>query len=203
MWNEAHRTGRSTKTVSLPLKTVSGADRGVKPARLARRPWDASRVGAKSINTRCRRARFVMPKNAVVRSSTVLLGTVLALAAGCGGTSPATAGAAGSSGAGGTAGATSDAGVAGASGGAGAQGGDAAAGASADATGTGGQDAARDGASEAIVFTGPCVPPADSTQPVAKLSQTGCVDPNDPTKLASIVVPYEVNSPLWSDGADK
>ena len=124
----------------------------------------------------------------------------MALAAGCGGTSSSTAGAAG---AGGAAGATNDAGVAGASGGAGAQGGDAAAGTSADATGTGGQDAASDGARDAIVFTGPCVPPADSTQPVAKLSQTGCVDPNDPTKLASIVVPYEVNSPLWSDGADK
>jgi uncharacterized repeat protein (TIGR03806 family) len=35
------------------------------------------------------------------------------------------------------------------------------------------------------------------------LSKTGCVDPNDATKPASGVIPYGVNSPLWSDGADK
>ncbi len=29
------------------------------------------------------------------------------------------------------------------------------------------------------------------------------MDPKDPTKLASLVFPYEVNSPLWSDSADK
>jgi len=40
-------------------------------------------------------------------------------------------------------------------------------------------------------------------QPVAKLSQTGCMNPADPTKMAATVIPYEVNSPLWSDGADK
>jgi len=40
-------------------------------------------------------------------------------------------------------------------------------------------------------------------QPVARLSQTGCVNPTDPTKMAATVIPYEVNSPLWSDGADK
>ena len=39
--------------------------------------------------------------------------------------------------------------------------------------------------------------------PIQNLSQTGCVDPSDPTKLAMRAVPYEVNSPLWSDGADK
>jgi hypothetical protein len=48
-----------------------------------------------------------------------------------------------------------------------------------------------------------CVPPADKTMPAEKLSQTGCVDPADPKKLAASVFPYEVNSPLWSDGADK
>jgi len=48
-----------------------------------------------------------------------------------------------------------------------------------------------------------CVPPTDKTQPAAMLSQTGCVDPRDPKKLAASVIPYEVNSPLWSDGADK
>lgn len=36
-----------------------------------------------------------------------------------------------------------------------------------------------------------------------QLSQTGCVDPNDPTKAADSLVPYSVNSPLWSDGAAK
>ena len=48
-----------------------------------------------------------------------------------------------------------------------------------------------------------CVPFADKDQPIAKLSQTGCVSPTDPKMLAASVVPYEVNSPLWSDGADK
>jgi hypothetical protein len=42
-----------------------------------------------------------------------------------------------------------------------------------------------------------------------KLSQTGCIDAKPfsdttiPIKMASVVVPYEVNSPLWSDGALK
>ena len=35
------------------------------------------------------------------------------------------------------------------------------------------------------------------------LSQTGCVDPAQPTNFASGVIPYDVNNPLWSDGADK
>ncbi|WP_394823332.1 PQQ-dependent sugar dehydrogenase [Pendulispora albinea] len=36
-----------------------------------------------------------------------------------------------------------------------------------------------------------------------KLSQTGCVDPANPKNPAPGLVPYGVNSPLWSDGADK
>lgn len=44
--------------------------------------------------------------------------------------------------------------------------------------------------------------PMPSTFP-QKLSQTGCVDPSDPTKPAAGLIPYEVNTPLWSDGADK
>jgi uncharacterized repeat protein (TIGR03806 family) len=40
-------------------------------------------------------------------------------------------------------------------------------------------------------------PPAD------KLSLTGCVDPGDPKKPAGGLIPYGVNSPLWSDGAEK
>jgi uncharacterized repeat protein (TIGR03806 family) len=35
------------------------------------------------------------------------------------------------------------------------------------------------------------------------LSQTGCVDPGDPTKPGEGLIPYEVNAPLWSDGAEK
>ena len=47
-----------------------------------------------------------------------------------------------------------------------------------------------------------CVaPPKDA--PPQKLSQTGCVNPSDPKMLANSVVYYEVNSPLWSDGANK
>ena len=48
-----------------------------------------------------------------------------------------------------------------------------------------------------------CVPFADIHQPIQMLSQTGCVSPSAPTELAPSVIPYEVNSPLWSDGADK
>jgi len=36
-----------------------------------------------------------------------------------------------------------------------------------------------------------------------RLSQTGCVDPLDPTQPAAGLIPYSVNSPLWADGADK
>ena len=35
------------------------------------------------------------------------------------------------------------------------------------------------------------------------LSQTGCVDATDPTQPASGLIPYTVNAPFWSDGADK
>jgi uncharacterized repeat protein (TIGR03806 family) len=48
-----------------------------------------------------------------------------------------------------------------------------------------------------------CVPPAQFDQPIAQLSATGCVDRQDPTKPAASLIPYEVNSPLWSDGAAK
>jgi uncharacterized repeat protein (TIGR03806 family) len=44
---------------------------------------------------------------------------------------------------------------------------------------------------------------ADPDSPIEKLTDTGCVDPEDPTKPASYMIPYEVNSPLWSDSADK
>jgi uncharacterized repeat protein (TIGR03806 family) len=37
----------------------------------------------------------------------------------------------------------------------------------------------------------------------ARLSQTGCVDPANPTNVAAGLVPYGVNTELWSDGAEK
>jgi uncharacterized repeat protein (TIGR03806 family) len=54
------------------------------------------------------------------------------------------------------------------------------------------------------VGNGPtCQPPVDVFSPITKLSDTGCVDPANPTKPTSHAVSYEVNSPLWSDSADK
>ena len=35
------------------------------------------------------------------------------------------------------------------------------------------------------------------------LVDTGCVDPANPTEPAAGMIPYEVNAPLWSDGASK
>lgn len=45
-------------------------------------------------------------------------------------------------------------------------------------------------------------PPAQSTVP-ERLSETGCFDAADPQQPASGLIPYGVNAPLWSDGADK
>jgi uncharacterized repeat protein (TIGR03806 family) len=36
-----------------------------------------------------------------------------------------------------------------------------------------------------------------------RLSATGCFDPADPTRPLPALIPYEVNAPLWSDGAAK
>jgi len=57
--------------------------------------------------------------------------------------------------------------------------------------------------SSGYVPNGPCSPPLDIKQPVEKLSATGCMSSSDPRKLAEIVIPYDVNSPLWSDSALK
>ena len=35
------------------------------------------------------------------------------------------------------------------------------------------------------------------------LADTGCVDPSDPKKPAAGLIPFDVNAPLWSDGAAK
>jgi hypothetical protein len=48
-----------------------------------------------------------------------------------------------------------------------------------------------------------CRPPEMTVLPICKLSQTGCVDPANPTHFAASAVYYEVNSPLWSDNAAK
>jgi uncharacterized repeat protein (TIGR03806 family) len=48
-----------------------------------------------------------------------------------------------------------------------------------------------------------CKPPADVFSPSPTLSQTGCVDAADPRKPVAGAIGYEVNSPLWSDSADK
>lgn len=49
----------------------------------------------------------------------------------------------------------------------------------------------------------PCSPPTDIKNPPEKLSQTGCMNPSDLREMADFVIPYDVNSPLWSDGANK
>jgi len=66
------------------------------------------------------------------------------------------------------------------------------------ASGSGGSNSGSGGGSATA-----CSPPSDKTQPIEKLSDTGCMSAQTPTAFASIVVPYSVNSPLWSDGADK
>jgi hypothetical protein len=48
-----------------------------------------------------------------------------------------------------------------------------------------------------------CAPPEMTALPICKLSQTGCMNPNDPTAFAAPAIYYEVNSPLWSDNAAK
>jgi uncharacterized repeat protein (TIGR03806 family) len=129
-------------------------------------------------------------------------------ATGDGGQSSGGAGTAGnggahSGGAAGTAGIAAGAGGAG-TGGIGTGGTAGTRGGAAGATNDGGPPA--DGGGAPDVDSGsraPCSPPANVDAPIAKLSETGCMDAKDPTKLSSIVLPYEVNSPLWSDSADK
>ncbi len=49
----------------------------------------------------------------------------------------------------------------------------------------------------------PAAAPAGAGQFPGLLSETGCFDPADPTIPAGGLIPYTVNAPLWSDGADK
>jgi hypothetical protein len=45
-----------------------------------------------------------------------------------------------------------------------------------------------------------CRPPARESQPADRLTATGCVDSGDPRRPAGSLIPYDVISPLWSDG---
>jgi uncharacterized repeat protein (TIGR03806 family) len=49
----------------------------------------------------------------------------------------------------------------------------------------------------------PCAPPADPAQPYPTLAATGCMDSDAIARFVSSAYGYEVNSPLWSDQADK
>lgn len=53
-----------------------------------------------------------------------------------------------------------------------------------------------------LMAIGPAEAAAPSTLP-ARLSQTGCFDPRRAWQPMSGVLPFEVNAPLWSDGAAK
>jgi hypothetical protein len=134
-----------------------------------------------------------------------------AAGAGAGGTGGAVAGAGGAgAGAGGvvagsggaSGGALGGAGAggdfAGTSGAAGAAGGGAGDGGSSGVSGSAGSGAGSGG----VNATGCIVPATSAAQPVL-LSQTGCVDPSDPKRPAPALIPYDVNSALWSDGAEK
>ena len=46
-------------------------------------------------------------------------------------------------------------------------------------------------------------PPDSTPLPAALLSETGCVDSANPTQPAAGLIPYDIISPLWSDGATK
>ncbi len=71
------------------------------------------------------------------------------------------------------------------------------------ASAAGGMGASMGGAGT-LVFAGPgcTVPLAEADEPTL-LTKTGCVDPQDPTRPDASLVGYDVNSPLWSDGASK
>ncbi|HEX3769670.1 MAG TPA: hypothetical protein VHV30_02340 [Polyangiaceae bacterium] len=48
-----------------------------------------------------------------------------------------------------------------------------------------------------------CAAPEMTALPICKLGLTGCMDPTHPTSFVASAIRYEVNSPLWSDGAAK
>jgi uncharacterized repeat protein (TIGR03806 family) len=57
--------------------------------------------------------------------------------------------------------------------------------------------------SPAKIFKIVGVPPGEPSTFPKRLSATGCVDPGAPSKPAPGVIPFDLNSPLWSDGAEK
>lgn len=130
---------------------------------------------------------------------TLAIGCFTSVLAACGSTdAPPGNGAAGAEHGGASAGAAGRAGaLGGASGSV-----NSAAGASAGGTGgaTGGASSGGTGGAAPTVI---CAPPDDVFSPIAMLSQTGCVDATDPKKPSASAQTYEVNSPLWSDTADK
>ncbi len=65
----------------------------------------------------------------------------------------------------------------------------------------GNKDVGGDGPPVATV--GKCQAPANLFRPIEKLSETGCMDPKDLTKMNPSFVGYEIASALWSDSADK
>ncbi len=67
---------------------------------------------------------------------------------------------------------------------------------------TGGSGGAGGSAGSAGATAGCQMSATDAEQPML-LSETHCVDMTDPTKPAPGLIPYDVTSPLWSDGAVK
>jgi hypothetical protein len=71
--------------------------------------------------------------------------------------------------------------------------------------GTGGATSVTDGGTTFGIATRPlvqtCKPPESFGSPADRLTATGCLSPTDAKKAAASVIPYEVNSPAWSDGA--
>ncbi len=53
-----------------------------------------------------------------------------------------------------------------------------------------------------LYLMAPATPPQASTFP-QKLSETGCMNASNPSLPGAALIPYDVNSPLWSDGAAK
>jgi uncharacterized repeat protein (TIGR03806 family) len=118
-------------------------------------------------------------------------------AAGSAGAVPNAGGALGASGNAGSSGSAVGGAAGSAAGAGGSAGGGAGGGAGSLGGGAGSGGAAGSGA------IGTCTPPLDVFSPIVKLSQTGCTDPTDTRKPIARAVAYELNSPLWSDSADK
>jgi len=134
-------------------------------------------------------------------SVALCLGLILSVSSCSSTDAPAPGGSAGTAGsqasAGAPAGGSGSSGSAGISGAS--TGGNGTAGTSAGGTG-GASGGSAGGAGQTTV--GECTPPPVDA-PIEKLSLTGCMNPKDITKFADRVIPYEVNSPLWSDSAGK